>query len=298
VTSNDYNKALMNRLLPIGALLVVACAEPRKPQPPITVFAAASLAKPLHVLTDSFTARTGVVVHTLLGGSMDLQRRITDLGQNPDVLFLVDDRVMAALLPSHVDWYARFATNHIVVAYTARSRFADSVTADNWWRILSRDDVTIGRADAAVAPAGRQALAILSEAESYYHASGLTQRLAARATDAYVRPDAALLAALLETGEVDYVLDYQSVAEQYGFQYVDLPGDLAVPVVYTVAIPRAAASQAAAAEFVSYVLLDAGRTTLSDAHVNLLSVPIAVGTNVPRKIADRVRIVPAAPFAP
>src|SRR2546423_5323315 len=164
------------RLLTVSALLAVACAEPKKPQPPITVFAAASPAKPLQALTDSFTAHAGVPVRVELGGSMDLRRRVTDLGQTPDVLFLIDDRVMAPLLPSHVDWYARFATNHVVVAYTPRSHHADAISADTWWRILSRDDVSVGRADAAIAPAGRQALAILAGAESYHRTPRLTRR--------------------------------------------------------------------------------------------------------------------------
>jgi molybdate/tungstate transport system substrate-binding protein len=288
----------MRRLLPLCVLFALACGEARNPRPPITVFAAASLAQPLKALADSFTARTGVVVRTELGGSMELRQRVTDLGQRPDVLFLIDDRVMAALVPSHVDWYARFATNHVVVAYTPRSRFADSITPDNWWQVLTGDSVTIGRADSMTAPAGRQALAILDDAENYYRRPGLTARLLAHAADRFVRPDAAQLAALLETGEVDYILDYQSVADQYGFNSVDLPGDLAVAVVYTVGIPRDTASRDAATDFVAYALLDEGREILRSAHVNLLPVPVVVGSKVPLSIAGRVRTVPAGQLAP
>jgi ABC-type molybdate transport system substrate-binding protein len=197
-----------------------------------------------------------------------------------------------------VDWYARFATNHVVVAYTPRSRFADAITPDNWWQVLTRDSVTIGRADSMTAPAGRQALAILDDAENYYRRPGLTARLLAHAADQFVRPDAAQLAALLETGEVDYILDYQSVANQYGFNSVDLPGDLAVAVVYTVGIPRDTASRDAATDFVAYALLDEGREILRSAHVNLLPVPVVVGSKVPPSIAGRVRTVPAGQLAP
>jgi molybdate/tungstate transport system substrate-binding protein len=262
------------------------------------VYAAASLARSLRTLSDSFTARTGVPVRSTLGGSMELIRRITDLGQAPDVLILVDDQLMAELVPSYVSWYARFGTNHIVIAFTPTSRHADSITNDNWWRVLSRSDVSVGRADAAIAPAGRHALAILRGAETYYHRPGLTKSLMARATDAFVRPDAAQLAALLESGEVDYILDYESVAQQYGFRYVTVPNDLAVAVVYAVSVPTRAPHPSSAADFVAYMLSDDGKRILRSAHVNVLDVPVAVGSKLPKQIDARVRTLPAASFTP
>ena len=73
-----------------------------------------------------------------IGGSLELARKITELGRVPDILMLVDDEVIAALVPTYLDWYVRFGTNRMVVAYGDRSRGADSISAENWWKVLSR----------------------------------------------------------------------------------------------------------------------------------------------------------------
>ena len=113
----------------------------------------------------------------------------------------------------------------------------------------------------------------------------------------YVRPNATELAALLETGEVDYILDYESVARQYGFNYVTLPEDLAVAVLYGISVPRQAAHFAEGVQFVALVLSDEGRRILRDASVNMLPVPVAIGSAIPPEISDRVRTVAVAAAA-
>jgi molybdate/tungstate transport system substrate-binding protein len=283
------------RLIPL-ALLLAACGGERReePRPPITVFAAASLARPLKSLADAFQRSTNVSTLAELGGSLEQSRKITDLGRVPDVLMLVDDDVVAALLPTHLDWYVRFATNRLVIAYGAASRAADSLTGENWWRVLTRPDVRLGRADPSIAPAGKRALELLGRVESYYRSPGLGDTLMARASLRYMRPNATELAALLETGEVDYILEYESVARQYGFRFVTLPADLAPAVLYGMSVPRQAAHPREGKEFVAFVLSDAGQQILRDAHVDVLQVPVAIGTSVPPEISARVRTVSAA----
>lgn len=223
---------------------------------------------------------------------------MTELGRTPDVLLLIDEDVMASLMPAYVDWYVRFATNRLVVAYTGRSRHADSITSDNWWRTLARSGVTIGRADPAVAPVGRHAEALLRRAGSYYGAPDASNRLLEHASARYMRPNAAELAALLETGEVDYIIDYASVAEQYGFSFIRLPADLATPVLYTVSVPRAAPHFSEAIEMVSFMLSNEGRRILRRAHVDVLNVPVAVGSVVPLEVSSIVRTAPAPEALP
>lgn len=277
-------------------MFLLACAEPRPepPRDPITVFAAASLARPLKILADSFQRRTRIPTRAELGGSMEQSRKITELGRTPDVLMLVDDETIAALMPAHLDWYVRFATNRLVVAYTGRSKHGDSITGDNWWRVLTRRDVSIGRADPNIAPAGKGALALLRRAETYYQRTGLAQQLLARAGTKYVRPNATELAALLETGEVDYILDYESVARQYGFRFVSLPADLVDVVLYGISVPRAAVNFSGGVAFAAFVLSDQGKRILRDAHVTMLSVPVAVGSAVPPEVSGSVRTASAA----
>jgi molybdate/tungstate transport system substrate-binding protein len=271
-------------------LLLAGCGgRPEQPKPPITVFAAASLARPLRVLADSFQRHSRVATRAELGGSLEQARKITELGRIPDALMLVDDEVLSGLVPTYLDWYVRFATNRVVVAYSRRSKYADSLTGDNWYQILSRPGVTIGRADPAIAPAGRHALSLLRRAEMYYRVPGLADRLIGRASLKYVRPNATELAALLETGEVDYILDYESVARQYGFRFVALPGDLAIAILYGISVPRQAANFEQGVEFVRFVLSDEGKDILRAAKVTVLSTPVAIGSAVPPEISQFVR---------
>lgn len=286
------------RLAPITCLLVIAaCGGERRsePQPPITVFAAASLARPLKTLTDSFYKSTRVPVLVEIGGSLEQSRKLTDLGRVPDVLMLVDDEVVAALVPTYLDWYVRFATNRLVVAFTASSRHGDSITVDNWWRVLSRPDVRVGRADTLTAPAGRHALALLRRAEAYYSRPGISDNVLARSPPMYLRPNASELAALLETGEVDFIIDYESVARQYGFRFVAIPEDLAPAVLYGMAVPRQSPRLQAAVEFVAFALSEQGKGILRESQITVLDVPVALGTNVPPEVARVVRTDEAAP---
>jgi molybdate/tungstate transport system substrate-binding protein len=273
------------------AVAVAGCGsqQTQAAKPPITIFAAASLARPMTLLTHSFENRSRVSALVELGGSLEHARKVTELGRIPDVLMLADDEVIASLAPTHIDWYVRVATTRLVVAYTRRSRYANEVDADEWWRVLSRRDVSVGRADPAIAPAGRHALTLLRRAETYYQQPRLADRLLGQASLKYVRPNATELAALLETGEVDYILEYESVARQYGFLFVTLPEDLAVRVLYGVSVPRAAARASDGVDFVAHLLSPDGKRILRDANLDVLSVPVAIGTGVPREITDLVR---------
>lgn len=210
---------------------------------------------------------------------------------------LVDDTVIAALVPTYLDWYVRFATNRMAVAYTPKSRHADSITSDNWWRILSRSDVRVGRVDSSTAPAGRHALAVLDRAAAFYSQPGLSQTLRSRSPLQYIRPNATEIAALLEAGEVDYLIDYESVARQYGFRFVSLPTELSPPVLYGLAVPRQATRAADALRFAVFTLSSDGQQILRDANINVLRTPVAIGDKVPEEISALVRSLASAPPA-
>ena len=286
----------MRRTFLLTLPLALACSPDRDQpsEPPITIFAASSLARPLQQLTAAFQRETDVPALVELGGSIEQSRKLTDLARIPDVLMLVDDEVIAALTPAHLDWYVRFATNRIVVAYSDSSAHADSISIENWYRILSRDDVNVGRADATLAPAGRHAMALLQRAEGVYGLPYLSERVLERSPLRNVRPNAAELAVLLQLGEVDYILEYESVARQYGFRFLSLPTELALPVLYGVSVPRQAAHGEAAVRFVASLLSADGKDILREAHVNVLRVPVAIGTNVPPEITEVVRTLAAA----
>ena len=285
----------------------------------VLVFAAASLSGPLRAVRDSFARRNAGLVTEEHGASLELARRATELGRVPDVLALADQEVFADLLvPRTTSWFARFARNRMVVAYTDRSRHAAEMSPASWWRILQRDDVLAGRTDPELAPAGYRTLLLYALAEAYYRQPGLAARLADRSPARLQRGNAAELAALLEAGELDYIVEYESLARSHGFRWVTLPPEIdlgdpdraaqyaaasvrvrrgsdsvtlvGAPILYGISVPRAAPHAAAGARFVALLLSPEGRAMLRRADVDALDRPQLVGDSVPAVV--RAAIAP------
>jgi molybdate/tungstate transport system substrate-binding protein len=287
--------------------LLAACGERASaPRETVIVYVAASLAQPVRAAADSFARRTGARVLIESGGSLEHARKLTELGRIPDVIALADHEVFAQLLmPAHVVWYAQFARNRMVVAYTPRSRFAAGITAENWREVLQRPGVEVGRPDPDRAPAGYRTLLALRLAEAYYGDPGLPARILARSPPRNMRGNAAELAGLLQAGELDYIFEYESLARSHGFRFVSLPpgvdlGDPALarryaavsvrvaargprdsvtftggPILYGLSVPVRAPHAAAAGRFVDY-LLGEGKAVLRAAHVDVLDTPVVV----------------------
>ena len=277
------------RSLVVGVVLALCACADATPKPPITIFAAASLARPLTSLTESFQDESRIPSLVEIGGSLEHARKLTELGRVPDVIMLVDDDVMASLVPAHLRWYVRFGTNRLGIAYGDRSAHRDSITAENWWRILARKGVRVGRADPRVAPAGKHAVNLIEKVDGYYKSPDAGDSIMARALQQYVRPNATELAALLETGEVDYIIDYESVARQYGFQFIPLPQDLSPAILYGIGVPRMARDTVAGIRFTAFLLSPAGQRILRDADVRVLATPVAIGTAIPPELTPLVR---------
>jgi len=281
----------------------------------LLLFIAASLTKPIQPVLDTFAARTGVVIQRESGASLEHVRKITDLHRVPDVLLLADADVISQLLvPRYATWYADFARNRMVVAYTDRSRHVKQITAANWMQILQRDDVEVGRTDPNLAPVGYRTLLMFDLAERYYKKPGLAAGLLKHAPERNIRPNAAELAALLAAGELDYIYDYQSVAESNGFHFITLPdainlgaparaADYAAasvtvrgtapgttarftgqPILYGLTIPKDAPHRAAAARFLAYLASPATLRALHAAHVDMLDHPVVHGSGAPPEL--------------
>lgn len=285
----------------------------------VLVYLAASLTKPLQAALDSFAVRNDIVVQRESGASLEHARKITELGRIPDVIALADVEVFPQLLmPDHVRWYAEFARNRMIIGYTDRSRHAAEIDSTNWPGVLAMSDVQVGRPDPDLAPAGYRTLLMLELAERYYHSPGLAARVLANAPRRNMRPNAAELAALLQTGELDYIFDYESVALAYGFKALHLPagidlGDPALsgayatahvrvkgkgsdsatfagaPIVYALSIPRGAPHASAAQRLATFLLSADGRRMMRAARVDALDEAVFVGTDVPDvlRVANR-----------
>jgi molybdate/tungstate transport system substrate-binding protein len=162
-----------------------------------------------------------------VSGSVEAARKVTDLGKVPDVVALADAAIIAELLmPAHARWYAVFASNAMVVAYTATSRGASDINLSNWMEVLQLPGVRIGRSDPAQDPSGYRALMVLQLAERFYGRPGLERALLANSPTRYTRPKEVDLIALLESGNLDYVLSYRTIARQGRFKWVDLPPEI------------------------------------------------------------------------
>lgn len=297
-------------LAPLLALTVAACdATPRAAAaPPLTVWAAASLTRPVRAALDSFTARTGVPTLLETQSSLELARRITDLGEAPDVLLLADRAVFPTLLaPRHVDRWTLFARNRIVLAWGPDARHAAELArAVRWWEVLARPGVEVGRADPATDPSGYRTLLVFQLAERHYAVPGLAARLLAAAPPRNVRPREADQIALVQTGALDYVWTYENLARAAGLAYRMLPaavdlgsvadsagyaaaavrvpgrarGDSVTfrgePIAYALAVPRAAPHPVAAGRLRAYLLSVDGRRVLRANALDALEAPVEV----------------------
>ena len=286
---------------------------------PLVVYNAGSLARPLRAALDSFARREGVTVEQESAGSLETARKLTELGHVPDVVALADAEVFPQLLvPAQTTWYAEFARNRMVIAYTERSRFAGEVSADDWWKVLQRPGVEVGRADPSLDPNGYRTLLTLQLAERFYGQPGLAARLLAAAPPRNVRPKEADLVGLLQAGELDYIWSYESIAQGAGLRYLTLPHQIdlgtpadsayyatasvrvrgrtprdtvefrGTPIVYALSIPRAAPHRELGERFVAFLLSPDGRAVLRGARLHALEAPVVVGTGAPAAVTARV----------
>jgi molybdate/tungstate transport system substrate-binding protein len=203
----------------------------------------------------------------------------------------------------------------MVLAHTARSRGAAEIDSTNWWRIVQRPDVEMGRADPNLDPNGYRTVLVMQLAERHYAQPGLLQQLLAAAPSENVRPKEADLVALLQAGQLDYAWSYESLARSAGLEFVALPaaidlsdparaaayesasvrvlggapGDTITfqgePIVYGLSIPRNAPHPQIAERFVAFLLSADGQATLRGAHLDALERPILVGSGAPESVA-------------
>jgi molybdate/tungstate transport system substrate-binding protein len=284
----------------------------------LLVMNAASITRPVRAALDTFSARTGVKFDLEPGASLEVARRLTELHRTPDVLLLADPEVYPQLLmPKYVHWYALFARNRIVLAYTPKSRGAATINGDNWRSVIMQPGVQVGRADPNTDPSGYRTLLTMKLAEEHYRERGLYDRLLAAAPERNVRPREADQVALLQTGELDYIWTYQNLAENDGLEFVKLPdaidlgnpadsaaysrvstrvlgkqpGDTVTmrgaPIVFALSIPVDAPNRAAAERFVAFLISAEGRRILRSQHLDALAGAIPFGTDIPAVVRAR-----------
>jgi molybdate/tungstate transport system substrate-binding protein len=302
------------RVAAIGGAAVLVCAAAGFARSPGTllVMNAASITRPMRAVLDSFAARTGAKYELEPGASLEIARRMTELHRVPDVVLLADPEVFPQLLMSqYVSWYALFARNRIVLAYTPGSRGAAGINGANWRTVVTQPGVEVGRADPNTDPSGYRTLLTMQLAEKHYREPGLFAKLLAAAPARNVRPREAEQVALLQTHELDYIWTYENLAENDGLRFVKLPdeidlgapadsalystaqtrvlgkrpGDTLVvrgaPILFALSIPKQAENRALAERFVEFAVSPEGRRIMRAERLDMLDQPVAAGAQVP-----------------
>lgn len=257
----------------------------------LTIFHAGSLLVPLQKISEEFSYRHPEIRIALeSSGSVDAVRKIIDLNKSCDVLAVADWILIPAMMyDKHASWVIIFASNEIVIAYTDKSKYSDEINKTNWYQILSREDVIIGRADPDCDPCGYRALMVFQLASIYYNNPSINTTLWNH-DNTIVKPKSVELLALLEAGQIDYAFEYKSVAVQHGLKYVELPDEInlsnwtlrnyyaqvnvtiskssgkvvikGATILYAVTIPNNAEYVNDAIDFIKFMLSEEGRNII------------------------------------
>jgi len=312
----------------------------------LVVFAAGSLIVPFQHLETAFEARyPGIDVQAEYHGSIQVIRQVSDLHVPIDVVATADASLIPMLLYSandpatgtpYADWQIRFASNRLAIAFTPGSRYASEISADNWYEILSRRDVRVGLSDPRFDALGYRALMLFALANRHYGDPKLFARMfdgrfappvtIFQDTDVTTvtvpevvdtKPETGLLLrgasmeliALLESGDIDYAFEYESVIRQHGLQMLSLPDELNLGaenidygsvqvnldfrrfarvkpqfrgerIAYGMTIPTNAPHPREAAQFVEFVLGPEGRAIMAADYHPMFDPAVCEG-NVP-----------------
>jgi molybdate/tungstate transport system substrate-binding protein len=230
---------------------------------PLVVFAAGSLIIPFGDMEKAFESKYPQIdVQAQYHGSIQVMRHSTELHEPIDVVATADASLIPMLMYAtinpetgipYADWYIRFASNHLAIAYQPNSLYSNEITTENWYSIISRPDVKVGLADPRFDAVGYRALMSFALAGNYYKQptiftnmfkgqfnfplgifseNGLISitvpEIMETKTGSHIilRGASIELIALLESGDLDYAFEYESVITQYGLKMLVLPAEL------------------------------------------------------------------------
>ncbi len=272
----------------------------------LPVFIAGSLTVPFKAVTKEYNKlypKVDVLIEG--GGSATTIRKVTELKREGGVIGSADYKIVPKLMfPDYADWYIIFASNQMVLCYTEKSKFAKQINADNWFKILQEKGVTYGRSDPDQDPCGYRTLMVWQLAEKHYGVSGIYEILYGAKGDT-MRAKSVDLIALLQSGDLDYAFEYDSVAKQHDLKYVQLPEQINLssakqeafyakakvsikgkkpgekieltgePILYAVTIPKNYPDQKKALGFVEFLLSDKGVKAMEATGQSAISPAVA-----------------------
>jgi len=218
---------------------------------------------PFDALEAAFeAANPDIDVRAEYHGSIQVIRHVTGLREPIDVVATADASLLPMLMYStavpetgkpYTDWHIRFASNRLALAYTKDSYYGDEITSENWPDVLALPEVKVGLADPRFDAAGYRALmafALVQERSGKYvffrpmfdgqFKSPITlfleddlatitvpEVLETRPGSRVVLRGASIqLVALLQSGDLDYAFEYESVIRQRGLELLPLPDEV------------------------------------------------------------------------
>lgn len=270
----------------------------------LTVYAAGTLAVPFHRINRAFEhAHPGVSVQAQFGGSVMMARRIAALHQHADVYAAAAYGVIPRVLGKAklANWYIGFASNAVTLAYTKQSKGAGHINTHNWYKVVAKPGVVIGRSNPDTDPSGYQFLQMLDLASGYYHEPKLQARVLANAPKKDIRDTETSLISALQSGQIDYLAIYTSSAKSHHLHYVPLPARInlskpaysryyaratahttkgvlhGAPLIYGMTIPTNAPKAKLGQEYIAFVMGPEGRKIMSESGFGTFRRPWAQG---------------------
>lgn len=219
-------RAVLRRAAGAGAAAIAGCAGWTGATSPVTILAAGSLTT---ALEKGLEPAVDPPIRVGTRGSAAVARLVAAGTRSPNIVSLADPALFDG--PLHPDWYASFATNAMVLAYTtdtAGGRAVRDADPDRWWEPILAGTTRFGRTDPDLDPLGYRTLFTLALAADHYpSAPALRDRIPARDQ---VYPETQLLAQF-ETGGIDAALTYRNMAVERGYDFLALPAaiDLSDP---------------------------------------------------------------------
>jgi molybdate/tungstate transport system substrate-binding protein len=219
----------------------------------LKVFCAGSLTLPFEGIKTQFEAdHTNVEVQLEPGGSVTRVQKVTEVGEECDVLASADYTLIPSMMmtsgSNYTDWYIIFAVNRMTIAYTENSRYAEEINSTNWYQILRRSDVKWGFSNPNMDPCGYRSPMVIQLAEFEYGDTMIFEDLIEANSDItasevdgiytidadmtdlnpntgrlMIREKSVDLIAFVQEGGLDYAFEYSSVAKQHGLRFLELP---------------------------------------------------------------------------
>jgi molybdate/tungstate transport system substrate-binding protein len=257
-------------------------------------------------------------------GSVQVSNLIIDGFRTPDVFVSAGSVPMIKLVnttPPIVDWFLKFGSAEIVIAYSSNSPHFDDLEKARkgeipWFDVVSQNGFKFGRTDPELDPKGYYGIIATELANSYYNDSSIKNRVFGEDRNPKQIFPEETLKTVLEAGTLDAVLAYKHEAISRGLPYITLPKEINLgdsmysdlykranytlqsgqktiygePVEFAVTIPNTVKNIEGATSFVNFLISMKGSELLEGQGLNPINVTAEGNTNdIPTSIREAIQ---------